>query len=315
MLHMYRKQILTLIILSALILGFISACQNPNEVVEAQRVSTAVIDDPTRTSTAKIVKEPGQPTPSSTDLVVQESEPTPPITTMGITEESGPVNATPSADIIMGLIEQVDQDRAMTDLRRLTGVEPICANNQCHTIVNRQTGSVGLQWAKDYVYEELTRLGYSIEIQNWTRNGYADQNLIARKPGVVSPDDEIYIVAHLDGVDSPAADDDATGSVALLELARVISSHAFSNTLVLFFSTGEEHGALGVRSYVNQLTAEQLGAIRYVVTVEMLGYDSNNDGAMQLWSGDQPLDFVQTLSEIINTYQLGLAPQIVTGCG
>lgn len=223
-------------------------------------------------------------------------------------------------DVVQEMIRLINKERAITDLKRLTGVEPICTHTGCHIILNRQTGSEGLQWAKEYVYEELIRLNYSVEVQNWTREGYTDQNLIVRKQGMIYPSEEIYFVAHMDGVlysgeeHYPAADDNASGAVNLLELARILSSRFLSRTAVLIFSTGEEHGALGARSYVDQLTPEELSAIQYVVDIDMIGYDSNGDGAMQLWSGDQPMDFVQLLSEIINSYQIGLIPQIVTGC-
>lgn len=51
----------------------------------------------------------------------------------------------------------------------------------------------------------------------------------------------------------PAADDNASGVVDLLEAARVLSKYSFDRTLVFFFSTGEEEGALGVKSYLNDI--------------------------------------------------------------
>ena len=219
-------------------------------------------------------------------------------------------------DMVREMIGQVNQERILTDLRRLTGVEPICTDNGCYTITGRETGSEGLQWAKDYVSETLNSLNYSVVRQDWSRSGYVDQNIIIRKQGRVYPNEEIYFIAHLDGylTNNPAADDDASGVACLLELARILRSRFLSHTVVLIFSTGEEHGALGSRSYVDQLNQEQLNAIKYLVSVEMLGYDSNNDGKMELWPGDQPVDFVNMLSEIINTYQIDLTPVIVTGC-
>jgi hypothetical protein len=217
--------------------------------------------------------------------------------------------------VIQEMIGQVNKDRALSDLRRLTGEEQICLDHGCYTIANRLTGSVGLQLAKDYVCEELVNLGYSVEIQDWSASGYSDQNLIIRKTGINFPEEEIYFVSHLDGVNySPAADDNASGVVGLLELARILRSRPISSTMVLLFSTGEEQGALGVRSYVNQLTLDQLEAINYVVNVDMISYDSNNDGVMELWNGTQPVDFVQVLIDIISAYQIGLMPQIVSDC-
>lgn len=219
-------------------------------------------------------------------------------------------------NVVLEMLGQVNQDRVLTDLRQLTGEEPICTEKGCYTITNRETGGVGLQWAKDYVYEELVNLHYSVEVQDWSHSGYRDQNLIARKQGRVYPGEEVYFIAHLDGYldNNPAADDDASGVVSLLELARVLSGRNLSRTVVLFFSTGEEHGSLGSRSHVDQLTPEQLSAIRYVVSAEMLGYDSNNDGEMELWSGDQKVDLVNLLSEIITVYEIGLIPEIFTDC-
>jgi len=232
------------------------------------------------------------------------------------TEESEYTQITPNPNAIWEMVGEVNQERVLTDLRRLTGVEPICTGNGCYTITNRETGSEGLQWAKDYIYEQLVSMDYVVEIQDWRSSGYTDQNLIARKYGSVYPGEEIIFIAHVDGYleNNPAADDDASGVVCLLEVARILSSRSLSRTVVLIFSTGEEHGSLGSHSYVDQLTPEQLSAIKYLVSVEMIGYDSNHDGAMELWSGDQPQDFVQLLSELITAYVPGLTPKIVTGC-
>jgi hypothetical protein len=229
-------------------------------------------------------------------------------------ESTQPAEIIPT-ETIQEMIDQVDQERALTDLRRLTGVEPICTSNGCATISGRETESVGLQWAKDYVYESLVSMHYSVEVLDWDHDGYADQNIIASKPGLLYPDEEIYFIAHLDGYisDNPATDDDASGVVSLLELARVLSRHPLSRTVVIFFSTGEEHGSLGSYKFVEDYP-ERLAAIKYVVSVEMLGYDSNDDGVMELWNGSQPVDFAQLLVDIINAYPLDMEPQIVSGC-
>jgi len=224
--------------------------------------------------------------------------------------------------VVWGMLGQVNQDRALNDLRQLTGESPICTSSGCYTIANRLTGSEGLHWAMDYLYEKLLSLGYSVEFRDWSRSGYADRNLIARKPGMAAPAEEVYVVAHVDGVGDggdryPAADDDASGVVDNLELARVLSSRSFSRTVVLFFSTGEEKGALGVKSYLAQLSPNELSSIKYVVDVDMVGYDANGDGVMQLWHGGeaQSLRLTQLMSETIKAYQLDLAPLLQIGCG
>ena len=226
-------------------------------------------------------------------------------------------------DIVWEMIGQVNQDNAMIDLRKITGEEPICFDSDCYTIINQLTGSEGLQRAKDYIYQELVSLGYTVEVQDWSRSGYADQNIIARKPGSVHPEEEIYFVAHMDGVKMgtevrfPAADDDGSGVDDNLEMARVLSSHLFNRTLVLLFTTGEEQGTLGVRSYLDQLSPQEINAIQYAVDGDMVGYDGNSDEVMELWHGGRSpsLALTQMMSNTIKGYQLDLAPRFVVCCG
>jgi Peptidase family M28 len=229
----------------------------------------------------------------------------------------------PLQELIRGMLGQVNKDRIVTDLRRLSGEEPICIRTGCASAANRRTGSAGLSLAMDYIDEGLTGRGYSLEFRNWSRDGESDRNLIVRKEGVAAPADEIYLVAHVDGVKPsggerfPAADDNGSGAVDLLEVGRILSSYSFSRTLVLLFSTGEEQGTLGVTSYLAQLPSAELRRIKTVVNVDMVGYDANRDGHMQLWHGDHPpsLAVTQVMSKTIRTYGLNLAPSLIAGCG
>jgi hypothetical protein len=228
---------------------------------------------------------------------------------------------TPTATVWQMLAE-VDRHRAEADLRRLTGEEPLCISAGCYTIAHRLTGSEELGRAMDYLYENLVTLDYKVGFQDWSRSGYSDRNLIARKTGVLSPTEEIYLVAHVDGVKQgpqpyPAADDNASSVVNGLELARVFDDRSFGRTIVLLFSTGEEKGKLGVHEYLDHLSPAELAAIKYVINRDMTGYDANGDGLMNLAHGDHPptLALAQVMSEVIDAYQLNLDQQVVAGCG
>jgi hypothetical protein len=241
----------------------------------------------------------------------------------GSGQESSLTAAISPTPVVWDMLGQVNRDRALSDLRRLTGEEPVCAGSDCYTITNRLTGSEGLLWATDYISKELVSLGYSVEFQNWSRAGNSDRNVIARKPGAYAPGEEIYFVAHVDGVKPsaeerfPAADDDASGAVDNLELARILSSHTFSRTVVLLFTTGEEQDRLGVRSYLDQLSPQELSAIKVAVDVDMVGYDGNGDGVMELWHGGHApsMALTQMMRDTIAAYQLDLIPRFVVGCG
>jgi len=307
-------------LLAAWILAFGAGCVS---TPVSQPVPTSVNPLPSDTTEAEqvITVQPASTAtlPRSETAGVGQASDTPSNPSL---EDLSDVTSTPSADLVWQLLAEVDKDRALNDLRQLAGDAPICTDKGCYTIMNRVTGGEGLQWAKDYVSQELAGLGYSVELHDWSRKGQNDQNLIARKTGSLLPNEEVYFVAHLDGVKKglgkrfPAADDNASGVVDLLELARVLSSLSLSRTAVFLFTTGEEEGALGAKGYIDQLSPEALSVIQYVVNIDTIGYDENRDGAMQLWFGDHTPSraLTEVMSDTIRAYQLNLIPRIIAGC-
>ena len=296
-----RKLSLRLVLLATIIIAFSFGCANFSISQSVQPSANA----PPMRSTLHW-KSSDSATVSPTEVLLDPSS-------SAITPE----------DIVWEMIGQINIDGALNNLQALTGESPICINNECYTIKNRLTGSEGLGWAKQYIYKEISNLGFSVEFRDWSRSGRSDQNIVIRKPGALHPEEEIYFVAHLDGVGGssevsyPGADDNASGVVDILELARVLSHYSFSRTIVLLITTGEEQGTLGSQSYLSQLTPIELSSIKYVVNLDMLGYDANQDGVMELWHGGHApsIELVNTMSEIIQAYQLDLSPGFVVGCG
>jgi hypothetical protein len=316
-----RKRNLWIELFVLLILGCVSSCTFRQPSGPAKQVTVSTVTSFAATAPGIVTTSPVTTPTIGPGTIDSSAGPTgTPVTS---TASNPAVDATKAAGAIWQMLGQVDKDRALTDLRQLTGDMPICVPDGCHTITNRLTGSTGLQWAKDYLFNELVSLGYSTEKEDWSNSGYSDQNIIAKKPGMVTPNEEIYFVAHMDGVKKitllnfPAADDNASGVVDLLEVARVLSSRTFNRTIVLLFTTGEEQGTLGVKSYISQLSQEEINSIKYVVNVDMIGYDANNDGGMELWYGGHApsLALAQRLDETIQAYQLKLKPGFIVGCG
>jgi len=87
-------------------------------------------------------------------------------------------------------------------------------------------------------------------------------NVIATLPGKIYKD-KVYIVsAHYDSragdaLDStgfaPGANDDGSGTAAVLELARVLSKYEFDFTIMFVLFAGEEQGLLGSRHLAKKL--------------------------------------------------------------
>ena len=82
----------------------------------------------------------------------------------------------------------------------------------------------------------------------------AFMDVLAIQRGTTDPDRVIIIAGHLDSRntdamdavhDAPGANDDGSGTAAVLEAARVLSKHKFPATLVYAVLTGEEQGLYG----------------------------------------------------------------------
>jgi hypothetical protein len=107
-------------------------------------------------------------------------------------------------------------------------------------------------------------------------------NVVARIPGVSRPDEQVVVGAHfdsatlgssLDGVGpSPGADDNASGTAAVLECARVLSGYAFDRTLVFVAFNAEEVGLVG-STYYAEAARSRGDDIRAMINLDMVAYD------------------------------------------
>ena len=112
--------------------------------------------------------------------------------------------------------------------------------------------------AIEYLEKTYRSFGYTPEIQWFTppalqASGGRTGNVVATLKGTVNPE-LIYVVSsHFDSVAvGPGADDDTSGTAALLETARMLSKTPMPATIVFASFTGEEAGLLGSREFVRR---------------------------------------------------------------
>jgi hypothetical protein len=104
-------------------------------------------------------------------------------------------------------------------------------------------------------------------------------NVIATLKGTVNPELVYVVSSHYDSVAvGPGADDDSSGTAALLETARVLAGHPMPATIVFASFTGEEAGLLGSREFVRRALEQNLKIVGAL----------NND--MIGWANDHRLD-------------------------
>jgi len=80
------------------------------------------------------------------------------------------------------------------------------------------------------------------------------QDIIAMQRGTTDPDRIVIISGHIDSRitdvmdfthDAPGANDDGSGTAAVMEAARILSKHSFPATIVYAVLSGEEQGLYG----------------------------------------------------------------------
>jgi len=98
-------------------------------------------------------------------------------------------------------------------------------------------------------------------------------NVVARPPGVATC--ETVSGGHYDSVAvTGGADDNASGTSAVLELARVVAANdqEGANCFVLFGA--EEFGLIGSEAFVDSLSDAEIVALRAMINLDVVGTES-----------------------------------------
>jgi hypothetical protein len=130
-----------------------------------------------------------------------------------------------------------------------------------------------------YLQKTYASFGYTPELQKFSptqAQGRETANVVATLRGTVDPD-LIYVVSsHFDSVQvGPGADDDTSGTAALLETARALADTPLPATVVFASFTGEEAGLLGSREFV-RLAAQNKWKIIGALNNDMIGWASES---------------------------------------
>jgi len=193
-------------------------------------------------------------------------------------------------DLMIGsIIERVVLLDVFTLLGKISGEESVTIGGETHFIRSRNSyRTIEITRATQYCYEYLRDLTLTVSYHNYTWENNNWRNVVAEQPGTIHPDQVLIICAHLDdmpeGSLAPGADDNGSGSVAVLLAGSILSDYSFENTIRYLLFTGEEQGLIGSRYYVQDCAAAG-DNILGVLNFDMISYDSNSDGAMEIYCG------------------------------
>jgi len=138
--------------------------------------------------------------------------------------------------------------------------------------------------AQDWISEKLNAMGLDVEIHNFSAAGnwwglpsISSGNVIAVQTGTTFPNEYIVCGAHYDSFvpwnydNCPGADDNATGTAGILEIARILSQFEFERTIIYCLFSAEEVGLFGSQAYASRCSQQGMNILGYF-NIDMSGY-------------------------------------------
>jgi hypothetical protein len=131
----------------------------------------------------------------------------------------------------------------------------------------------GQQAASALLQDRLAGHGVAYEVLEYDWNGSRWSNLEITIPGSDLPGEILAAGAHYDtdGVDIPGADDNASGTAGIVEIARVLSGCGCGRTIRLLLFSNEETGSQGSSAYA-AAAAGRGDDIRAFLDLDMIAY-------------------------------------------
>jgi hypothetical protein len=111
-------------------------------------------------------------------------------------------------------------------------------------------------------------------------------DMVAIQRGTTRPNDVVIVTGHIDSrvsdvmnftADAPGANDDGSGTAAVIEAARVLSKHKFPGTIVYAALSGEEQGLYGAKVLANYAKAQGWNVVTDINN-DIIGGTCGSDG-------------------------------------
>jgi hypothetical protein len=142
----------------------------------------------------------------------------------------------------------------------------------------RYASTSNCETAGDFIFHHFQTLGLETSYEPFSFQGsYSSRNIIAEKRGKTDPDEIMIICAHYDSTSgnptvlAPGADDNASGTAAVMEAARILLPYSFDFTIRFIAFSAEEWGLYGSQ-YDAARARSRDEEIIGVINLDMIAY-------------------------------------------
>lgn len=209
---------------------------------------------------------------------------------------------------VENIINAVNLDSLIVQMRNLSGEDPVIINGE-EEIIDHRVSNWGNNLAAEYIFETLASYGLETEKDTYSMSGI---NVIAKQTGSLYPDEYYMICAHYDAVDYYCADDNASGTAAVIEAARIFSELEFEYSIIYALWDEEEIGLIGSADYAAEAAANG-DVIHGVINMDMISWDSDGDMVAEIHTSYDANSNVLAdyLVDINSIYGLGITTDII----
>ena len=117
----------------------------------------------------------------------------------------------------------------------------------------KRRGTAALQNTLTWLRAEYLSYGYTaaqMTEDSYTNNGFTCKNLILTKVGTLYPNTYVIVCGHYDSIIGTGTNDNGSGTVAILEIARLLQNIPTEYSIKFINFSGEEDGLRGSQHYV-----------------------------------------------------------------
>jgi hypothetical protein len=181
---------------------------------------------------------------------------------------------------IQSVVARVDTARWFGKLSTLAGWD--------RSSYGTGTGGGEIDLARDWLVSQFEGLGMSATTPQFNLGNSDPYNVVAVRPGTDLAGEWVLVGAHYDSrnpnnsaggvVNTPGAEDNASGCAGVVEMAHVFATVPTRRTLVFACYAGEEQGLVGSLAHMQSLAASgDLSRIKLAVIMDMIGYSGDAD--------------------------------------
>lgn len=175
-----------------------------------------------------------------------------------ISKKSVPMNPDP---FVQDLVALVNTDSIVADIQHMQDYG------------TRYHNTPQASEAEAWIASQFENYGLSVELTPTGAGG--SNNVIAVQTGFAYPNTYVVVGGHYDstgyGSTAPGADDNASGTAGVIEIARILSDYDFQYSIIYCAWSAEEIGLEGSGAWASSAAANNMDIMGYL-NLDMIGY-------------------------------------------